>query len=338
MLRQISFFANMRDFDLQQIARIAVVRDYAPGAVIIEELAEGANFYIISHGKIEITKKYGYDDEFVLGVYSDGDFFGEMALLDEGRRSATVRALEPTTLLEISKNDFQLLLRKAPNLAFGILKELSARLRLTGALLVSYLQQRNRRLRAAFTETLRNIARAFDQIRGERAALPRHTTELARLIGIEMNLSTDDLLVLEMRSLLYDLGTGDIKTQDLGTLESLGTEEGGKAREAPPLSAEPPDARPLLEREISHVFHHPDREEEPGLPEDFLGTDSHQISSIIAVADAFSTMIRARPKGQNLKPEAALEVIRTSAEGWFDPDVVRALLRLWESGKVATLR
>lgn len=335
MLRQISFFANMPEHDLQQVARITTKKIYEPGSVIIEELSEGSNFYIISHGKVEITKKYGYEDEFVLGVYSDGDFFGEMALLDEGRRSATVRALEQTALLEIAKNDFQLLLRKAPNLAFGILKELSARLRMTGALLVSYLQQRNRRLRSAFTDTLRNVARAVDEISGGFSALPRHTTELARLLGTELSLSNDDLIILEMRSLLYDLGAPDLPSQELETLEALGSDDGTAAVAA---HGEPQavDAAPLLEREVSHAFHRP-TEEETGLPEDFLGADTHQVNSIIAVADAFAALTRDRETGHALDPSGAIEAIRESTR-WYDPRVVTALVKLWESGKIEGTR
>jgi len=328
----------MADYELRQIARITTVRDYTAGTVIIEELAEGQNFYIISHGKIEITKKYGDHEEFVLGVYSDGDFFGEMALLDEGRRSATVRALEPTTLFEISKNDFQTLLFKAPILAYGLLKELSVRLRMTGALLVSYLQQRNRRLRAAFTETLRSVARAVEEGSSGRGAPSRNTTDLARQIARQMNLSEEDLMVLEMRTLLHDLGAGDIKPQELEALEPLNPEEAGKSRENAPGSAEPPDARPLLEREVSHIFHDRGNEEAHGFPEDFLGTDTYQISSIIAAAEAVASVPLNRPKGQALDLDAAIEIIRNGAGRWLDPEVLRALRKLLESGSIERFR
>ncbi len=337
-LRQISFFANMSDHDLQQIARITVVNEYAEGAVIIEELAEGQTFCIISHGKIEITKKYGDQEEFVLGVYSDGDFFGEMALLDEGRRSATVRALEPTTLLEISKNDFQPLLFKAPVLAYNLLKELSVRLRTTGALLVSYLQQRNRRLRAAFTETLRNVAQAAKKGNAGQGTPLRRATDLALQIGREMNLSEEDLLVLEMRTLLHDLGAGDVTTQELEDLEPLSLDEAGKERVHAAESAESPDARPLLEREVSHVFHNVGDGKARGFPEDFLGTDTYQTSSIIAVAEAFASVPHDKLKGKVLDLDAVIEITRKGAGRWLDPEVLRALRRLLESGSIERFR
>ena len=69
--------------------------------MIIEERTAAERFLIIYRGKIEITKRFENEEEFVLAVQSDGEFFGEMALLDERPRSATARALEPTIVLEI---------------------------------------------------------------------------------------------------------------------------------------------------------------------------------------------------------------------------------------------
>jgi CRP-like cAMP-binding protein len=200
-LRDISFFSEMADHDLTQIAEITVERNYKKGAVIIEEMTEAERFFIIHKGKIEITKRYeGYED-FVLSVQSDGDFFGEMALLDEGRRSATVRAIESTTVLEISRNDFETLLYKAPALAYKIMKELSARLRETGALLISHLKQQNRQLLKAYVETMRIV---LSSISDSEAHPP--VVELTLAIGRELAIDDEGLLLIEFSSLLHDLG------------------------------------------------------------------------------------------------------------------------------------
>ncbi|HUX51943.1 MAG TPA: cyclic nucleotide-binding domain-containing protein [Spirochaetia bacterium] len=329
MLRQISFFAVMSDSDLKKIARITAVDEYEADEIIIEELSEGAQFYIIHHGKVEVSKRYGDHSQFVLGVYSDGDFFGEMSLLDEGRRSATVRALEQTTLLSIAKNDFQPLLSNAPTLAFGILKELSMRVRTTGALLISYIQQRNRRLRSALAETLRGVMAAVERAeRGPRMPF-QHITALARTIGVQMGLSEEDLLVLELRSLLYDLGARNVEGLDLESLEPIQADDTEERTE--------PDERPLIEREVSHAFHGGNAGPESGFPDDFLGTDSYQVSIIISLAGAFSALTRDRPNGQLLEPAAAVEVIRTSADRWFGTEAVNAFLTLWEKGLIRTV-
>jgi len=97
-LKGISFFAEMSEYDLGQIAEITEEKNYAKGDVIIEERTSAERFFIICKGKIEITKQFEDGEEFVLAVHSDGDFFGEMALLDEGLRSATARAGPTATM------------------------------------------------------------------------------------------------------------------------------------------------------------------------------------------------------------------------------------------------
>jgi len=170
--------------------------------MIIEEMAAAERFFIIHNGKIEITKRLeGYED-FVLSVQSDGDFFGEMALLDEGPRSASVRALEPTLVFEITREDFDTLLRKAPVLAFRIAKELIARLRESGALLISQHKQRNRLLLQAYIETISSILESIEP-RRESAGI----AHLVGAIGREMGMGDDELLVIELSALIRDLGS-----------------------------------------------------------------------------------------------------------------------------------
>lgn len=192
----------MSDHDLEQIAEIIAVRSYKKGAIIIEEMSEAERFFIIHKGKIEITKRYDGDEEFVLSVQSDGDFFGEMALLDEGRRSASVRAIEPTTVFEISRNDFETLLYKAPALAYRIMKELSARLRESGALLISHLKQRNRQLLQSYVETMRIVASSLPPQPEGRPPV----ADLMLAVGRELGVGDEELLGFEFGGLLHDLG------------------------------------------------------------------------------------------------------------------------------------
>jgi CRP-like cAMP-binding protein len=253
-LKDISFFSNMSDHDLTQIAEIIVIKNYKKGAVIIEEMSDAERFFIIYTGKIEITKHYDDDEEFVLSVQSDGDFFGEMALLDEGKRSASVRAIEPTTVMEISRNDFETLLYKAPALAYRIMKELSSRLRETGALLISHLKQRNRQLLKAYVETIRIIAGSV----APRSASAQPVSELALSIGRELGLRDEDLLTVEFNGLIHDLGA-------LGSSEKAG-----------------------LERIITNMLGAQGPFE--GGRSASLGEESLDIGKLIALADAYSKL------------------------------------------------
>jgi CRP-like cAMP-binding protein len=205
-LKRISFFADMGEYDLGQIAEITEEKSYAKGEVIVEERTSAERFFIIYKGKIEITKQFEDGEEFVLAVHSDGDFFGEMALLDEGLRSATARAVAPTTVLEITRLNFETLLYKAPVVAYHIIRELSSRLRETGALLISFLQRRNRQLYRSYLDTITMIIRAVE---GQPPGAQQQSWQIqriARVIGQHMDLSEEEMLILEINALVGGLG------------------------------------------------------------------------------------------------------------------------------------
>jgi CRP-like cAMP-binding protein len=205
-LKSISFFSDMSEHDLQQIAEITEEKTYAKGEAIIEERTSAERFFIIYRGKIEITKQFEDGEQFVLAVHSDGDFFGEMALLDEGPRSATARAVEPTTVLEITRSDFETLLYKAPVVAYHIIRELSSRLRETGALLVSLLHRRNRQLYRSYLDTITTIIKAVEEGKPGVAKKSRRIRDVARAIGQKMTLSDEQMLTLEINALAAGLG------------------------------------------------------------------------------------------------------------------------------------
>jgi CRP-like cAMP-binding protein len=205
-LKSISFFSDMSDYDLQQIAEITEEKTYAKGEAIIEERTSAERFFIIYRGKIEITKQFEDGEQFVLAVHSDGDFFGEMALLDEGPRSATARAVEPTTVLEITRSNFETLLYKAPVIAYHIIRELSSRLRETGALLISLLHRRNRQLYRSYLDTITSIMQAMEEGKAGVAKKSRKIREVAGAIGRQMTLSEEQMLTLEINSLAAGLG------------------------------------------------------------------------------------------------------------------------------------
>ena len=204
-LKGIGFFADLSDFDLAQIAGITTAKNYDRGEMIVEERAAAERFFIIARGKIEISKRFEDGERFVLAVHSDGEFFGEMALLDEGPRSATVRAVEPTTVLEISRPDFETLLYKAPVLAYRILRELSSRLRETGALLVSYLEQRNVQTYRAYLQTVAGFLRKVGAGGPEALERVEYSRALARAAGRELGLPEEALLIAEIGLVLRAL-------------------------------------------------------------------------------------------------------------------------------------
>jgi HD-GYP domain-containing protein (c-di-GMP phosphodiesterase class II) len=336
-LKEISFFADIPDHDLRKISDIMVEKKYRKGEVIIEEHTEAERFFIIYKGKIQISKRFESDEEFVLSVHSDGDFFGEMALLDEQQRSATARALEPTIVLETSRKNFETLLYEAPTLAYRIMRELSTRLRETGALLVSHLQQRNRQLYRSHIDTITMVVQAIEKRDSQTSGRTRRMATLAKAIGKELTLNDEQLLVLELSALLHDLGMLAIPETLLKKPGPLAEHEYRAIKKHTQKGKEMIQGIPFLQKAIPDVFHHHERFNGTGYPGGLSGTSIPLSSRILAVVDAYEAMTRGWPYRERLSVDRAIEEIKKETGSQFDPDVVGALERLKASGGLAAL-
>jgi CRP-like cAMP-binding protein len=107
------------------LARFA--RDYPPGAVLFEEGQPGQFMYVVQQGEVEIRRRVGADER-VLAVLGTGEFFGEMAILNNRPRSATAVVKTAATLVVIEALTFEAMLRARPEIALRIIKSLATRL------------------------------------------------------------------------------------------------------------------------------------------------------------------------------------------------------------------
>ena len=123
-LRSVKLFAGMPEGDLKKIAQQMREVRHAEGAEIAVLGRGGVGFMVILDGTAEVTTSDGRKR--VLGA---GDHFGEMALLDQGGRSATVRATTDLVLAAIPEWHFKPLLIEHPEVAYRLLQELSRRVR-----------------------------------------------------------------------------------------------------------------------------------------------------------------------------------------------------------------
>lgn len=123
-LARVPIFSACTPEEVTAIASASQETHFQPGQVIVSQGAPGQAFYLVMDGKVEYAR-----DGHVLGTFGPGEFFGEMSLLDEAPRSATVHAVEPTRCLMLSSWDFKALLLKRPEIAVKLLEVLSRRLR-----------------------------------------------------------------------------------------------------------------------------------------------------------------------------------------------------------------
>ena len=127
-LKHVSMFEDLDQKSLQAIANAAVEQRYEPGQEIVRQGDTGVGAFIIRSGKVDVIQERD-GKQAKLATLGPGDVFGEMALLDEFPRSATVRAVEPTTALGIQRWHFRGILESHPQIALALLPMLTRRVR-----------------------------------------------------------------------------------------------------------------------------------------------------------------------------------------------------------------
>src|SRR5918911_4873637 len=127
-LRRVSLFADLATEDLEQLCQMARTVSVDSGELIFEEGSPGDALYVILDGELEVAKRQDGQDV-VLAVRRAGELVGEMSLLEQAPRSASVRTLRESRLLVISQTAFQTLLSCSPSVPLRILHTLIARLR-----------------------------------------------------------------------------------------------------------------------------------------------------------------------------------------------------------------
>lgn len=105
VLKKLPIFNGISDSGLALIAPILKLITYKSGESVIHEGEDGDSLFIIRNGSVEVFKTNGVGEEVSLGVLHEGSFFGELSLFDDHPRSATVRTLEYTDFLSLSRND-----------------------------------------------------------------------------------------------------------------------------------------------------------------------------------------------------------------------------------------
>lgn len=112
ILKAIPFFAELSDEDLEAIGQKIQMQYFGPEQVIFEQGDYGEEMYIIKRGKVEVLRDYS-----IIAELSDHTFFGEMALVSEEPRNATIRAVTDVEALVLKKEDFRQLLETKPSIA-----------------------------------------------------------------------------------------------------------------------------------------------------------------------------------------------------------------------------
>lgn len=149
ILSGVPLFSGLSPEELKLIAAVTARRKYPRGAVVFFEHEPGDALYVLEDGQVRIYRLAEDGREKTLALLSKGDFFGEMALIDEEPRSAVAEATDPSSLLIIHKREFDKLFFFNPQIAASIVRGLTRRLRQTNKQLMDavFLDVRSRLIR-----------------------------------------------------------------------------------------------------------------------------------------------------------------------------------------------
>ena len=143
-------FPGIKPQEIEELIANSMVRSYTPGTVLCHENAIEDRFYMILEGEAEVTKNINNKEERLLKTLSPGDFFGEMALIHNAPRAATVTVKTALTTLELDKSSFERVLHNSTSIAMAMVSEISNRLRQNDQMAVDDLRMRASELAEAY--------------------------------------------------------------------------------------------------------------------------------------------------------------------------------------------
>lgn len=129
-LRAVPLFRGLNNHQLEHLAKRMVEREYTSGQTIVSQGQGGEGIFIITEGSVTVQHENASGEKTEVNLFKPTDFFGELALLDDGPRTASVIALEASKCFVLTRWDFLTVLRENDaEMAINILQELAKRFR-----------------------------------------------------------------------------------------------------------------------------------------------------------------------------------------------------------------
>jgi signal transduction histidine kinase len=143
-------FPGIQEIEARGLVACGEIRVYPPDFVLCNEDVFETIFYIILEGEVKVTKIIDHQQVRLLKILKAGDFFGEMALIHNAPRAATVTTTAPTTVLEVRKANFDRFLQHSASLSLAMVREVSKRLRENDAMAIEDLRLKAGELATAY--------------------------------------------------------------------------------------------------------------------------------------------------------------------------------------------
>jgi CRP/FNR family transcriptional regulator len=217
LLRHVPVFAELAEDDLGRVAEVAVPRRFKSGEVVFREGDQSNTCYVVRTGQARAVREHGDGRSITLANFGPGDIFGELAMFDDERRSATVETLENTEAIAILGGDMRRLLSEHPAIAIKLLAALGRRLRESNERLARQSFQTVQSRVAAVLSQL--VAGAQSEDAGDGDVLITSTqASLAQLAGSSRESASRFLAVLERAGIITQ-GRGKLTVHDPAALQ-----------------------------------------------------------------------------------------------------------------------
>jgi signal transduction histidine kinase len=179
-------FPGIKPIEIEELIANSQVRAYTPGSILCHENAVEDRFYMILEGDVEVTKVINNAETRLLKTLGPGDFFGEMAIIHNAPRAATVTAKTDITTLELDKAGFDRVLRNSSSIAMAMVSEISERLRENDQMAVEDL-----RMRAS------ELAQAYQKLAEQELARREFLTNVAHELRTPLMVASGYLQILQ---------------------------------------------------------------------------------------------------------------------------------------------
>jgi CRP/FNR family transcriptional regulator, cyclic AMP receptor protein len=217
LLGTVPVFSTLERTDLERIAQLAVPRQFEPGQAVFHEGDASDTCYVVREGHARAIRTHGDGRTITLATFGPGDIFGELAMFEDERRSATIEAIEPTSVVAVLGPDMRRLMGEHSEIATRLVIALGRRLR-----------EMNERLsRQSFQTVQSRVAVVLSELVAQEVAdgkgpndvlLTATQADLAQLAGSSRESASRFLAVLE-RAGVISQGRGRLVVHDAAALK-----------------------------------------------------------------------------------------------------------------------
>jgi CRP/FNR family cyclic AMP-dependent transcriptional regulator len=217
LLARVPVFTTLEHDDLERIAQLAVPRTFEPGQIVFREGDASDTCYVVRAGRARAVREHGDGRSITLATFGSGDIFGELAMFEDERRSATVEAVQLTSVVAVLGPDMRRLMAEHPDISVRLVVALGRRLRETNERLAKQSFQTVQSRVAVVLEDL--VAQAIAAGAADREVLLTATqSDLAKLAGSSRESASRFLAVLE-RAGVISQGRGRLVVHDPAALD-----------------------------------------------------------------------------------------------------------------------